>query len=79
MSNASPSPPAVIRLRVGPYTEWAAREKLWNGTVQAARIGISQPTLNRIRRGEIAPGEKFIAALLAATGAPFEEMFEVVS
>lgn len=75
---STPSPPAVIRLRAGAYAAWAAREGLGSETAQAERIGISQPTLNRIRRESIAPGEKFIAALLAATGIPFEELFEVV-
>jgi len=75
----SPSPPAVIRLRADAYDAWTAREKLGSEFAQAERIGIDRSGLNRVRRGETVPGEKFIAALLAASGMAFEELFEVKS
>lgn len=74
----STSPLAVIRLRAGAYAEWAAREHLGSEVAQAERIGVAQTTLNRILRGEVIPGEKFIAAILATSNAKFEELFEIV-
>ena len=46
---------------------------------QAEHIGVDRATLSRIRRGEIAPGERFIAAMLAVCDVTFEELFEVES
>lgn len=74
-----PSPPAVIRLRRDAYAAWVARKGLGGETAQAECIGVSQSTLNRVLNGEVAPGERFIAQLLAATGAKFEKLFEVAS
>lgn len=73
----STSPPAVVRLRADALAEWAAREGLGSEVAQAERIGIDRSTLSRVRRGEITPGERFIAAILAATGAKFEYLFEI--
>jgi len=73
---STPSAP-VIRLRDDALVKWAERQGLPSETAVAERIGIGQPTLNRIRRGEVAPGEKFIAAVLSATGAKFERFFEI--
>lgn len=69
---------AVIRLRTDAFAAWAAREKLGSEAAQAERIGVSQPTLNRILNGANPPGEKFIGFLLAASGVKFEDIFEVV-
>jgi transcriptional regulator with XRE-family HTH domain len=74
----STSAPAAVRLRTAAYNAWVAREKLGSEGEQAERIGISRTQLNRVKRGEIAPGERFIAALLTATGIAFEELFEVI-
>jgi transcriptional regulator with XRE-family HTH domain len=56
---------------------WADAQKLAGETQQAERIGIDRATLNRVRRGVMAPGEQFIAAVLTATGGKFEEFFEI--
>lgn len=56
---------------------WADREELASEGALAERIGIDRTVLSRIRRGETAPGEKFIAVALAATGLKFEQLFEV--
>lgn len=44
---------------------------------QAEFVGVSRAQLYRVLGGDVAPGEQFIAAALAATGAKFEELFEV--
>lgn len=74
----STSPPAEIRLRTDAFDAWVASQGLASDTAAAERIGVSQPQLSRVLSGSVAPGEKFIAALLAATGRKFEQMFEVV-
>jgi transcriptional regulator with XRE-family HTH domain len=73
----STSPPSTVRLRLDVFAGWAAREGLTTEGEQAERIGVGRTTLSRVRRGEIAPGEKFIAAVLTATEKPFEEFFEI--
>lgn len=74
----STSPPAEIRLRTAAFDAWAASQGFASDTAAAERIGVSQSQLSRVLTGSVAPGEKFIAALLAATGSKFEQMFEVV-
>jgi transcriptional regulator with XRE-family HTH domain len=75
----STSPPAVIRLRPDAFAAWAQEQELPSESAQAERVGVDRATLSRVRRGVIVPGEQFIAAVLAATGKPFEELFEVAS
>lgn len=77
MATAQTTPAPAIRLRADVWAAWATREDLASETAQARRIGHSQSTLNRILNGDVAPGEKFIAAALAATGMKFEDLFEV--
>ena len=77
MTTAQTTPAPAIRLRTDVWAAWASSQELTSEAAQARRIGHSQTTLNRILRGEVAPGEKFIAAALAATGAKFEDLFEV--
>ena len=78
MSNTqAPPAPAVIRLKVDAYAEWTARLKLAGDREQAARLGVSRSNLGKVRRGEIKPGEEFIAALLRASGKRFEYFFEI--
>lgn len=48
----------------------------WDTLTDAARAcGLSHTTLLRLSRGEVAPGHRIIAALMAATGEPFERLF----
>lgn len=75
--HSTPSPTA-IRLRADAFAAWAEGLGLVSEVAQAERIGVASTTLNRVKRGEIAPGEKFIAACLTAYDGPFEELFEVV-
>ena len=68
---------AVIRLREDAYTAWADRLGLVSEGAMADHIGIDRTVLNRVRRGEIKPGEQFIAACLVVYDGTFEELFEV--
>lgn len=79
MTTAPTTPAPAVRLRAAAWKAWAARENLASEAAQARRIRHSQTTLNRILRGEVAPGEKFIAAALLATGMKFEDLFEIES
>jgi hypothetical protein len=67
-----------VRLRGEAYAEWAAGAGLETEVAQAERLGVAQSSLNRVRRGTVTPGERFIAAVLAATGRTFEQLFEIV-
>lgn len=50
----------------------------WETLTDAARAcGLSHTTLLRVERGEVAPGHRVIAAMLAATGEPFERLFTI--
>lgn len=73
----STSLPATVRLRVDAFTAWAGCQGLDSASAAAERIGVDRTTLSRVLSGEIAPGEKFIAAVLTATGAKFERFFEI--
>lgn len=46
---------------------------------RAEHIGVSRATVLRIQAGDFEPGEKFIAAVLWAEDAKFEELFEVIA
>lgn len=73
----STSPTAVIRLRADAFAEWAARQQLETAGAVAEFIRVDRTTLSRVLSGEIVPGEKFIAAVLAASGLRFEYLFEI--
>jgi transcriptional regulator with XRE-family HTH domain len=78
MSNTQEAaPPAVVRLKADAYAAWTTRMKLAGDERQAAYLGVSRSNLGKVRRGEIKPGEQFIAALLAASGRRFEYFFEI--
>lgn len=74
-----PSTPAttVIRLRADAFAAWMARLRIGTYAQQAEHIGVDASTLRRVRRGEIVPGEQFIAACLAKYDGPFEDLFEI--
>jgi transcriptional regulator with XRE-family HTH domain len=76
-----PSTPAttVIRLRAEAFAAWMARLRIGAYAQQAEYIGVDASTLRRIRRGEIVPGEQFIAACMAKYDRKFEELFQVTS
>lgn len=76
MSSTTTAP--RIRLREGRLYELmqqldCTREEL------ARRLGISSSSAFRIDAGRANPSTKFIAAVMALTGQPFEASFEVVA
>lgn len=42
------------------------------------RMGIAESTLWRVERGDLEPGSKTIAGLIAVTGLDFDDLFEIV-
>jgi transcriptional regulator with XRE-family HTH domain len=44
----------------------------------ARRLQVSSTTTYRLERGDVSPSPRFIAALMHATGEPFERLFEIV-
>lgn len=61
---------------------WAERmTQLGVGRVedQAELIGVSTSQLYRVIGGDAAPGERFIAAAIAKTGAKFEQLFTITA
>lgn len=79
MSNTQAATPAAVRLKPDAYAAWMSGLKLAGDERQAEYLGISRSNLGKVRRGEIKPGEQFIAACLAAYDGTFEELFEVAS
>lgn len=78
MSNTTEAPArAVVRLKRDAYAAHMTRLKLAGDEQQAAYLGVSRSNLGKVRRGEIRPGEEFIAAVLNATGRRFEYFFEI--
>lgn len=76
-----PTAPALpgpyARLRVGRFDERADELGLANETQIAEYLGLSLATVNRVRAGQVIPGERFIAAAVSALGLKFEELFEI--
>jgi hypothetical protein len=71
-------PATVIRLRTDRFERRAKELNLATNVACAEFIGVDHSTLGRIRRGEVLPGEKFIAACLASKfAASFEWLFEL--
>lgn len=74
---------ASIRLRTGQYRKYAAMKGWITDRAAADAIGVTPSTLSRVLRGATdsrgtAPGEQFIAGLLAAfPELDFSDLFEV--
>lgn len=74
----SATTPTVIRLREDQFDRRARELGLTSNQACADYIGIDQSTLARIRKGDVMPGEKFIAACLASKFArKFDSLFEL--
>ena len=68
----------VIRLRTDRFDVRAQELGLTSNLACAEYIGVDQSTLGRIRKGDVLPGERFIAACLRSKFAPsFEQLFEL--
>jgi hypothetical protein len=71
---------ATIRLRNGAMSPAQMHSYGWPSLRQAAHAcGVSHSQLSRVINGQVAPGERLIAALLVGTGRTFEALFEVDS
>lgn len=57
--------PARIALDLRRYEQFADAAGWTTQADEAQALGVSESTVNRIRNGAIAPGERFIARLLA--------------
>lgn len=66
-----------VRLRSGAFRAWMTRLNLGSVDDQAGHLGISRAQLYQVIAGAT-PGEKFIAAVVAA-GGTFDDLFEVAS
>jgi len=70
---------AVIRLRAEQFRQHARRQGLKSDSASAAYLGMNRSTVRRVLNGEITPGERMIAAALAAfPELTFDDLFEVV-
>jgi hypothetical protein len=79
MSSTQEQSSPVVRLKRDVYAAWMDRLKLASEMQQAEYLGVSRANLGKVRKGEINPGEQFIAAVLTAWDGTFEELFEVAS
>ena len=68
---------ATVRLRGDAYAAWMTRLRLASENQQSDYLGVARATIGRARRGEIIPGERFIAACLTKYDGTFEELFEI--
>lgn len=66
-----------LRLRNGAIS-LATQHLGCSRSVLQRRMGVAESTLWRIERGDLEPGGKTVAGLLAVTGLDFDELFEVV-
>lgn len=70
--------PAPIRLRLDLFDRVAVGRGWKNDTQKAEGIGIDPSVFRRVRSGDVAPGVRFIAGVLAALPEwPFSELFVV--
>ncbi|MFZ1363085.1 MAG: helix-turn-helix transcriptional regulator [Candidatus Nanopelagicales bacterium] len=79
-TNTSNGLPARIALRTREFGVFC-KMKGWETIAQQAKeIGVNEATVSRVVRGETAPGERFIAGVLAAfPEAIFSDLFEVTT
>lgn len=75
-----PAPPgtAAVRLRTAQFRQYAEAYGLSTESDIAGHTGLDRSTLNRLLRGDIAPGNRIVASfLLAFPDRRFEDFFEV--
>lgn len=69
---------ATIRLRTRQYEKFAKLKGWTTDEAAASAIGVNPATVSRVRRGLTAPGERFIAGVLAAIPeVDFGDLFEI--
>jgi lambda repressor-like predicted transcriptional regulator len=73
------SMPARIHLRTAQFQKFCALKDWRTDDAKARAMGIDPATLSRVLKGRCAPGERFIAASLAALPeVEFSDLYEVV-
>ena len=73
------APDATVRLRPDAFTQQALASYGWASRKAAAEaVGVAPSTMRRAIAGQIAPGERLIARLIAGTGHTFDALFTVV-
>jgi predicted DNA-binding transcriptional regulator AlpA len=78
MHTAPGTPSAAVSLRTAQFRRYAKAMKLVSDSEIAAHLGLSRTTVFRMLRGDVAPGERIIAAILAAfPDRRFEDLFEI--
>ena len=71
-------PRKTIRLRPEAFTDEELARYGWRSPTAAAKaVGVDGSTLRRAIAGQIAPGERLIAALLTGTRRPFDQLFRI--
>ena len=71
--------PATIRLRAEKFRQHARKRGLKSDSASATYLGLNRSTVLRILNEEMGPGERMIAASLAAfPDLKFDDLFEVV-
>lgn len=68
----------ALRLRAGAIPLVTQRLGISRSDLQRA-MGVAEATLYRVERGDVLASNKTIAALLAVSGMPLEELFELVA
>lgn len=73
-----PVPVASLRFRADQFRRYATAQGLAADAEIATATGLDRSTVGRLLRGEVAPGHRIIAAILAAfPDRRFEDFFEV--
>jgi lambda repressor-like predicted transcriptional regulator len=73
------SMPARIHLRTAQFRKFCALKSWTTDDAKARAMGIDPATLSRVLKGRCAPGERFIAASLAALPeVEFADLYEVI-
>jgi transcriptional regulator with XRE-family HTH domain len=70
-------PGPYARLRKARFDERTAELGLDTDMAVAEHLGVAESTVNRVRNGNVIPGERFIAAAVSELGLKFEELFEI--
>lgn len=65
-----------IRIRPGKLAEVCEEMDISRDEL-SRRLGVANSTAFRIDKGLVDPSAKFIGSLIAVTGKPFEELFDV--
>lgn len=78
MQTETPPTRATVRLRTAQFRRYAEARGLTSDIEIAGHTGLARTTVFRLMRGDVDPGERIIAAFLAAfPDRHFEDIFEI--